>query len=416
MLYRIIAVILLNGFIGLALGLVPTASAQKSLMADSSHETKVRQQYSTMAYLQQRISRSAPLFAVPREPGAVASWRKAAADKFAEMLGIAESEPVPLQPRVDKWQQRDGYRIQHVIFSAERDVDVPGWILVPDSIRGDKKAPAVLCIHGGVPGAKDEVAGEFSNPEARRGYAVYADDYARQFVKKGFVAFVIDLRNYGERREKFYPDPYQLNDAARYNTVLAMNALFMGQTFFGLHLFDCQRAIDYLLTRPEVDSSAIAAVGFSFGGNLAVWLAALDRRISAVGMEGNCPSWRRLMTENIAPTRGKNDQAPFHLLPGITCQMMPGFFRYLDMNISLALAAPTPMILCNEYQSWAYKDLDQAQQDAQVILDVYHDLHAADEVRIMHVTGGHRWHEQLIVPWISEKLLQIARKAKPRAN
>jgi dienelactone hydrolase len=382
-----------------------TGCAQNRPAADSLHKSKVLQKYSTIDYLQRQISRSAPIYAVPDNPSVVAEWRKSAANCLRKIFGIDESEPVPLNPRVGKWIKRDGYRLQHVIFSAEENVDIPGWILVPDSAGKDNKVPAVLCIHGGVPGAKDEVVGELSNPAAARGYERYSDDYARQFVKQGFVTFAIDLRNYGERMEKFFPDHYGLNNAAKYNQVFAMNALFMGQTFFGLHLFDCGRALDYLMTRDEIDTHAVAAAGFSFGGNLAVWLSALDRRIKVVGMEGNCPSWRRTMTNDI--TRLPKVGAPFHLLPGINSQMIPGFFRYLDMNISLALAAPTDMIISNEYESWAFDNLEEAKRDAQPIIDVYKAFNASDNIQITYVTGRHQWHENIIVPWVSKKLRQI---------
>src|SRR5438046_5747342 len=44
---------------------------------------------------------------------------------------------------------------------------------------------------------------------------------------------------------------------------------------------DCVRGVDFLYSRPEIDTSRIGVWGFSQGGGLSLATAALDRRISA---------------------------------------------------------------------------------------------------------------------------------------
>ena len=44
-------------------------------------------------------------------------------------------------------------------------------------------------------------------------------------------------------------------------------------------VYDSIKAIDYLLTRPDVDGSRIATLGISMGSTMAWWVAALDPRV-----------------------------------------------------------------------------------------------------------------------------------------
>ena len=48
---------------------------------------------------------------------------------------------------------------------------------------------------------------------------------------------------------------------------------------WGMMVFDTLRALDYLLTRDDVDPSRVATLGLSMGSTMAWWAAALDKRI-----------------------------------------------------------------------------------------------------------------------------------------
>ena len=55
--------------------------------------------------------------------------------------------------------------------------------------------------------------------------------------------------------------------------------LWKGRVLWGMMLFDEWQALNYLCSRPEVDTSRIGAFGISMGSTKAWWLAALDERI-----------------------------------------------------------------------------------------------------------------------------------------
>jgi dienelactone hydrolase len=105
--------------------------------------------------------------------------------------------PVPLKARLIDTRQREGYRIEHVAFWSEAGVEVPAYVLIPDGASAERPVPAVLCLQGLVPGGKDELAGEVeNNPAAKSGLAHYHDDFARQFVRAGFVTLAMDTHEH----------------------------------------------------------------------------------------------------------------------------------------------------------------------------------------------------------------------------
>ena len=57
--------------------------------------------------------------------------------------------------------------------------------------------------------------------------------------------------------------------------------LWKGQVLWGMMVYDSIRAIDYLVSRPEVDQKRLGTVGMSMGSTMAWWVAALDVRIKA---------------------------------------------------------------------------------------------------------------------------------------
>jgi dienelactone hydrolase len=55
--------------------------------------------------------------------------------------------------------------------------------------------------------------------------------------------------------------------------------LWKGRVLWGMMVYDSIRAVDYLVTRPDVDAERIGTIGMSMGSTMAWWLAALDDRV-----------------------------------------------------------------------------------------------------------------------------------------
>ena len=64
--------------------------------------------------------------------------------------------------------------------------------------------------------------------------------------------------------------------------MVAATLLPTGMTLAGLQVYENMRAVDYLLTRPEVDGKKVAITGASGGGNQTMYAGAWDDRFGAV--------------------------------------------------------------------------------------------------------------------------------------
>ncbi len=192
-------------------------------------------------------------------------------DKFREMIhGLPERNP--LQPVVVRAQERDGYRVENVMFQSRPNFWVTGNLYVPS--RGPAPFPAVISPCGHYPLARMQSDYQF----------VYLN-----LVKAGFVVLAYDPIGQGERRQYWNPQTGQADiaDPVYEHSMPGQVLLLMGEDLTHYRVWDGMRAIDYLLTRPEVDPQRIACAGHSGGGTLTLFISALDERVKcAVVNEG----------------------------------------------------------------------------------------------------------------------------------
>jgi hypothetical protein len=178
------------------------------------------------------------------------------------MIGGLPTEKTPLNPHVTGRIQMDGFHIEKVIFESLPGVYVSALVYSPED--GNKKHPAVL-----VP------AGHAANGKA------YYQALCQRLVQHGYVVISWDPIGQGERSQFWDPK----KNRSRYNLICAEHAVLgnlaylAGTNLARWEIWDGIRALDYLLTRPEVDRERINITGSSGGGFQAAHIAALDRRI-----------------------------------------------------------------------------------------------------------------------------------------
>jgi len=90
--------------------------------------------------------------------------------------------------------------------------------------------------------------------------------YAHALTDQGYAALCIDHWAFGERRNATESHIFK-------------HMLWHGRVMWGMMVYDSIRAVDYLVSRPDVDSDRIATLGMSMGSTMAWWLAAVDTRI-----------------------------------------------------------------------------------------------------------------------------------------
>ena len=97
-----------------------------------------------------------------------------------------------------------------------------------------------------------------------------------------------------------------------------------------MQVYDNHRAVDYLLTRPEVDGERIGVTGASGGGNQTMYAGALDERFKAV-----------------VPVCSVGNYQAYLQAACCVCEVLPGALRFTEEGDVLGLVAPRALMVVN---------------------------------------------------------------------
>jgi dienelactone hydrolase len=198
------------------------------------------------------------------------------------------------------------------------DGDMTAYLLLPHDRKG--AVPAVLWLHS---------SSYDRNQLLWPGHNGGDEPLGQVFTGVGFAVLAPDAAWYGGRAAA---GPAGAAEVGRQQQESLMKYhLWMGRTLWGMFVRDDQVALDYLCTRPEVDSKRIGATGMSMGSTRSWWLAALDERIAcAVGVA--------------CLTRYQNLIAHGQLRQHGVYYFVNGLLRHTDSEGVLALIAPRPFL------------------------------------------------------------------------
>lgn len=216
-------------------------------------------------------------------------------ERMMQSLGGPFPARTPLNARTVGVIERDGYKIEKVIFESQPRFYVTASLYVPT--RGRGPFPAILFPLGHEEGAK-------------------AHDTWQQilgsFAQKGYVALAWDQIGQGERVQMFDTDfgESKVRHSTTEHTIIGIQCLLTGDNLARYTIWDGIRALDYLLSRPEVDASRIGLTGNSGGGTHTAYLGALDDRIHVAAPSCYLTSWRALL-ETIGPQDAEQNLVPW---------------------------------------------------------------------------------------------------------
>jgi len=175
------------------------------------------------------------------------------------LLGDLPPRDRPISARVLTVEHHSLYTKEKLELDLNGLEKVPAYFLKPHALAAP--APCVLYQHyhgGQYKLGKDELLKD--KPAA--GLPAWADDLARA----GYCVLCADTWVFGERATRTELDVFK-------------EMLWKGRVLWGMMVYDSLRAVDYVLTRPEVDGRRVATLGMSMGSTMSWWLAALDERI-----------------------------------------------------------------------------------------------------------------------------------------
>lgn len=244
-------------------------------------------------------------------------------------------EKTPLNAKVTHTRDRGYCRIDTLIFES-----IPGVYVTANLYRpagGSAPYPAILCP-----------VGHADNGKAYASYQHYFQNLARQ----GFIVLAYDPWGQGERFQ--YPDAK--TGRSRFgptgeHSQAGRPMILLGDGVARYLAWDGIRALDYLLSLPEVDPKRIGCSGHSGGGTMTMYLACLEPRIqAAVTIQGN---FENLAGPHFDPP-GSIDDAEQNIVGGLAAG--------LDRGDLLSAFAPKPLLMCytvhdvGETYSPAYKE------------------------------------------------------------
>lgn len=191
----------------------------------------------------------------------------------------------PLNARVVGVLERPGYRIEKVIFESQPHFYVTANLYLPKT--GHPPYPAILYPLGHERGGK-------TNPTWQQ--------MLGSLATKGFVALAWDPVGQGERLQIFDEDlrESKVGNSTTEHTVVGTQCMLVGDHLARYTIWDGMRALDYLLSRKEVDPARIGLTGNSGGGTHTAYIAALDDRIQVAAPSCYITSWH-LMLDTIGP-------------------------------------------------------------------------------------------------------------------
>lgn len=311
--------------------------------------------YSTRGYFAEQISIVQPAHHFQLGGTTFSQWRVGLREKLTTLLGIDKQRSAPLEAHKLSSQEFDDYRLEKIVFQSESGVWVPALFYIPKNMAAPGRA--LLNCHGHGIGIEDPLY-----------------SYVLDFVRRGFVVFAPEVRDFGERA---FGRPHEMACDRTYKL-----AAMLGKNVTGLRLWDFMRGLDYLETRPEVDRNRIACGGHSLGGELAMFLAALDERVHAAFISGFLCTYEGLMFR----------------VNNCICYTVPGILEVCDMSDIAGLIAPRPLVVQSgtrdapvpaTYTEQAFKHVESiyraANASEKLVLDVFegeHQFHGTETFRV----------------------------------
>ncbi len=272
-----------------------------------------------------------------RSPNLAEDWQRELRKELFKILKLDDllliKDTIPLDQKIKSSREHEKYLIQEIKINSTLGRRISIIITVPKNFKG--KRPAVVCVHG----------------HGGNRYTVYNPvsiymGFASKLAEIGYVTIAVDVGQH---------------------EVYEKERILMGE-----RLWDLIRCLDYLESLQEVDKSKIGCAGLSLGGEMTMWLGAMDERISATVSSGFLTVMDQ-MEQN-------------HCM----CWKFDGLRELVDYADIYSLHAPRPLMCQNGTQEGPndfYVPI--ARKAMEEIKVIYQDFGKADRAKLQIHNGGH---------------------------
>ena len=278
------------------------------------------------------------------------AWQAIVRARLAALLKIDDllqtKGAIPLAPKTLSASEKDGYEVQEIEINSTAGRRMRVIVTTPTSHDGP--CPAVVCIggHGSTlysPYDETTVSRDAARMKSDRSYY---RGFGTALAKRGMVTISTTVSQHEVYEE--------------------------GRLLMGERLWDLMRCVDYLESLPEVDRARIGCAGLSLGGEMAMWLGAMDERMAATVSAGFLTTMDHMEQDHCM------------------CWKFDGLRELVDYADLYCLTAPRALQCQNGLQeppSQFYVPL--ARQAMREVRTIYDDMDCPENVVLDVHEGGH---------------------------
>ncbi len=250
----------------------------------------------------------------------LAGWQqrqKHVKETLMELIGPFPDKN-PLNAKIVRTVDKSSFRVEHIIFESHPGFYVTSSLFIPAGLNKKSRSPVIL----------------FCSGHSVNGYRyLNYQNMILNLVKKGFMVFAFDPVGQGERIEYLDTNTGRsiLGGPTKEHSYPGTQAFITGSSQARYMIWDGIRAVDYLLTRKDIDPARIGIAGCSGGGTQTALIAAMDERIYAAIPQCYITSFLRLF-QSIGPQDGEQN-------------IFNGILKGIDHSDLLAVRAPKPALV-----------------------------------------------------------------------
>lgn len=314
-------------------------------------------------------------YATLTTPEAMAAYQTRLRAEFQKALGSLP-ERTPLNPRVTGVLERDGYRVEKILFESRPAFYVTAALFLPDPAKHKPPYAGVL-----VP------CGHAANAKASESYQTMGASLALH----GMAALVYDPIDQGERFQLLDGSGKPLLGGTTGHTMVGVACMLLGRNVAQIEVWDGMRALDYLSSRPEIDPSRIGITGNSGGGTQTSQLMPLDERIKVAAASCYLTNMQALL-HTIGPQDAEQN---------IFGQLAFG----MDHADYILMRAPAPFLICAATKD--FFDIAGTWETYRFAKRLYTRMGFAERVDLMENDAGHNYNElqrQSVLRWMARWL------------
>lgn len=381
----------------------PGDAAETDSLSDNGRTVHIDTYYEDELAFRERLKREGRSAAFKgTTPEDFEAWQIATRVRLFDLLGLSIMDRVPIEIReLSRVRVAGGIVRTHAMLQVERDVWMPFYLLEPSHPKLDERGLkcCYICPHGHQGAVAASVAGVAGVPAVDDAVRKFNYDYGLRLARMGYVTVCPDARGWGYRRDW----KGQGDDENSYLRGTCLNQARMaeplGLTVAGLNVWDNMRLIDYLEARGDIAMDDLGCFGFSGGGYMTLYLAALDLRVRKAFVSGYLYGV---------------DDSLLHLNGNCSCNYTPGLWRLLDMGDIASLIAPHPLLVqsCEEDHLNGSRGLKNVGEQLEIVRDAYKLLGRRDGLRHEVCPGEHHLgvaHLAEDIEWLDSHVAECAR-------